>query len=236
MKILNSLAERFGLNAYAVGRFDLAEKWFRRLEKVEGESIRVLRNLGVISLAKGDVKTAERYLRREEKLYGATYRRHRALADLCYTSLTREEAAKRYAAALEDEEAKGATEEERVFLQTRLAICMDIQRFESSREGALLFAKGTAAGASGDSDEALKNFLAAAELDPTNWPALNNAGVILLSREGGAAKALELFEKAAACARVPMITRNIALAKDALQKGSARASKETGRTRKSPRT
>lgn len=236
MKILNSLAERFGLNAYAVGRFDLAEKWFRRLEKVEGESIRVLRNLGVIALAKGDVRTAERYLRREEKLYGATYRRHRALADLCYSSLTREEAAKRYAAALGDDEAKDATEEERAFLETRLAICSDVQRFESSREGALLFAKGTEAGASGDSDEALKNFLAASELDPTNWPALNNAGVILLSREGGAAKALELFERAAACARVPMISRNIALAKDALQKGSARASKETARTRNSPRT
>jgi Flp pilus assembly protein TadD len=41
---------------------------FRRLEKAEGESIRVLRNLGVIALARGDVKTAEKYLRREREV------------------------------------------------------------------------------------------------------------------------------------------------------------------------
>ncbi len=231
MKFLNSLAERFGLNAYAIGRFDLAEKWFRRLEKVEGDSIRVLRNLGVIALARGDVKKAEAYLRREEKLYGASYRRHRSLADLCYTSLTREEAAVRYAAALADGEAAEAPDYERSFLETRLAICKDAARFESSRESSLLFEKGKAAGEAGDSDAALQAFLTAAEKDPTNWPALNNAGVILLGREGGAEKALELFRKAAAWVRVPMIERNIALAKDALERGAQRAEKEAKRTK-----
>ncbi len=228
MKFLNSLAERFGLNAYATGRFDLAEKWFRRLEKAEGESIRVLRNLGVIALARGDVKTAEKYLRREEKLFGASYRRHRSLADLCYTSLTREEASQRYAAALADEEAKEAPAEERAFLEERLAICKDRSRFEASRESSLLFEKGKAAG---EAEEALRYFLSAVELDPTNWPALNNAGVILLGREGGAERALELFRKAAAWVRMPMIERNIALAEDALEKGAALAGKEAKRTK-----
>ena len=225
MKFLNSLAERFGLNAYATGRFDVAEKWFRRLEKMEGESIRVLRNLGVIALARGDVKTAERFLRREEKLYGASYRRHRSLADLCYSSLTREEATQRYAAALADEEAKEAPAAERAFLEERLAICKDRSRFEASRESSLLFEKGKAAGEAGDAEEALRIFLSAAEKDPTNWPAINNAGVILLGRDGGAAQALELFRKAAAWVRVPMIERNIALAADALERAADRSGK-----------
>ncbi len=231
MKFLNSLAERFGLNAYAIGRFDLAEKWFRRLEKVEGETLRVLRNLGVIALARGDVKTAEAYLRREEKLYGASYRRNRSLADLCYTSLTREEAASRYAAALADGEAAEAPDYERAFMETRLAICKDPARFEASRESTRLFERGKAAGEAGDVEAALQAFLSAAEQDPTNWPALNNAGVILLGREGGAEAALELFRKAAAWVRVPMIERNIALAKDALERGAARAEKEAKRTK-----
>jgi Flp pilus assembly protein TadD len=63
----------------------------------------------------------------------------------------------------------------------------------------LLFEKGKAAG---EAEEALRYFLSAVELDP-QLAALNNAGVILLGREGGAERALELFRKAAAWVRMP---------------------------------
>jgi Flp pilus assembly protein TadD len=216
MKLLDNLAERFGMNAYALGNFALAEKWFRRLEKTEPDSIRVLRNLGVILIARGDAAGAEKYLRREESLYGETYQRHRSLADLAYSTGARKEAAKRYAAALAAPEAAQAAKSERAFLETRLAICEDRARFDASRESDTRFKEGESARGRKDAEAALAFFLAAAELDPTNWPALNNAGVILLEREEGAAQALELFRKAAACARIPMIEKNIELAEKTL--------------------
>ena len=216
MKLLDSLSERFGLNAYALGRFERAEKWFRRLEKTEPDSVRVLRNLGVIRLACGDLPGAESFLKREEELYGESWARHRALADLAYASGKREEAARRYAAALSDRDAAYADGPEFAFIRARLALCRDEATFAPTRTGAKRFAAGEAARENGDQETALAAFLEAAELDGTNWPAVNNAGVILLARSGGAAEALELFRKAAACARIPMIERNIALARDAV--------------------
>jgi len=222
MKLLNNLAERFGMNAYALGNFAVAEKWFRRLEKTEDDSIRVLRNLGVILLAKGDLEGAERYLLREEKLYGATCKRHRILADLAYTAGIREKALKRYTAALGDGEAAQLSDSENLFLKTRLDICKDASRFELSRAGAKRFTEGEAERTLGKEEEALAAFLEAAQCDPTNWPALNNAGVIYLARKDGAA-ALRLFEKALECARIPMIERNIELAKESLGKNMAKS-------------
>lgn len=216
MKLLDSLAERMGMNAYALGKFDVAEKWFRKLERTEPDSIRVLRNLGVVLLAKGDVAGAERYLRREEALYGETYKRHRSLADLAYSAGDRKEAARRYAVALADPDARSADDSELSFLRTRLEIASDEARFSAARAGTERFAAGEAARDRGDQETALADFLAAAELDPTNWPAMNNAGVILLSRPGNAERALELFRRAAACARIPMILRNMDLAEAAI--------------------
>lgn len=216
MKLLDALAERLGMNAYALGDYERAEKWFRKLERKEPDSLRTLRNLGVILLARGDFSGAERYLKREERLYGESYQRHRALADLAYSAGNREAAAARYSAALSCPEAGEREERERNFLQARLAVCRDRARFEDAREGGRRFAEGEAARARGDAEAALAAFLSAADLDPTNWPALNNAGVILLERDGGAERALEAFQKAAACAGLSMIERNISLAKELL--------------------
>jgi tetratricopeptide (TPR) repeat protein len=214
MSIIDGIIERLGMNAYALGDYGRAEKWLRRLEKREPDSMRVLRNLAVVLLARGDFAGAERYLLREEALYGATYGRHRALADQAYSAGRREEASARYSAALAAPEASRAPEPERRFLETRLALCGDPARFAASRKGIERFAEGEAARERGDSDAALAAFLEAAELDPTHWPALNNAGTILLERKGGAAAALGLFEKAAACASLPAIERNAALARE----------------------
>ena len=227
MKLLDALAERLGMNAYALGDYERAEKWFRKLEKREPDSMRVLRNLGVIRLVRGDFAGAGRYLKREEALYGATYGRHRALADVAYAAGQREEAAARYSAALACPEAAQAAGRERAFLEERLVVCGDQARFAAALQGGGRFAEGEAARASGDADAALAAFIEAAELDPTNWPALNNAGTILLEREDGAGRALELFEKAAACAPLPLIERNVELAKelssrDVTQKGKLR--------------
>ncbi len=99
MRLLAALYERMGLNAYALGDYDKAERWMARLSRSEGESMRVLRNLGVVRMARGDFAGARRYLEREERLYGETPERHRVLGDLAYAAGVRDEAVKRYASA-----------------------------------------------------------------------------------------------------------------------------------------
>lgn len=221
MGFINDLCERFALNAYALGRNDRAISWLRRLETREGESTRVLRNLGVALLAAGETDEAERYLLREEELHGETYQRHRALADLYYCAGKREKALGRYAAAIEttgatdDGCAQGLRREEREFLRRRKAICADPRLFESSAEASRLFARGEIARDGGNPDEALELFLKSGELDETSWPAFNNAGVLTLAA-GDATRAFELFNRAYAYSPLPTIKDNVEAARAAI--------------------
>ena len=215
MNLMNNLAERFGLNAYALGKYELAETWFRRLEKTEGESNRVLRNLGVILMARGNLAGAAEYLRREEELYGENLQRHRALADLHYASLDREEAQRRYAAAIDERDTADLPDSERNFMKARVAICADPARFAHSRESADCFAAAERS-READGDAALELFIKAGELDPTNWPAFNNAGVLLLAKADGTERALEMFTRAAECVHLPTIETNLESARAAL--------------------
>jgi Flp pilus assembly protein TadD, contains TPR repeats len=106
--ILAPFWERFGLSAFAAGNYDRAEGYFRKLEQKDPNSMSVLRNLGLILMAKGDAEGAEAYLLREEKLYGKSFHRHAALADIAYARGRRKEAEKRYRLALgEAESASG---------------------------------------------------------------------------------------------------------------------------------
>ncbi len=220
MKLLDSLSERFGLNAYAQGDYERAEKWFRRLERTEPESPRVLRNLGVILLARGDSEGAASYLRREEALYGESYQRHRSLADIAYAAGDARGSGRRYAAAAAFPEA--AREPDAAFLAARLAVCRDAKLFERARKAAEAFSAGERQRDVGDRAAAYESFTEAAELDPTHWPALNNAGAIALSERGDPEAALGHFRRAAALVRHPLIVRNIAAAEAEIAKKVAR--------------
>jgi Flp pilus assembly protein TadD len=217
LRLVSSFEERLGLNAYVQGDYDKALKWFRRLEGSEPDSIRVLRNLGVILLASGDADGAKSYLLREEKLYGPSYHRHSALADLAYAAGDRKEAARRYALALGEPEASagGAADAMRPLLETRLALCRDESAFRRSREAMGRFKAGESARDSGDARGAVALFEEAATLDPTAWSALNNAGAILLNTLGDAEKARSLFERACSLSRSPQVARNLELAERA---------------------
>lgn len=216
--IISSFQERMGLNAYVSGDYTAAERWFRKLESREGESIRVLRNLGVILLAKGDAEGAARYLRLEEKRYGPSFHRHCALGDLAYAAGRREEALKRYSAALAEPEAApgGAAPARCGTLEARVAICGDPAAFERSRLGFARFAEGEAARNAGRSAEAVAAFEEAAALDPSHWPALNNAASILLNTLDSPERALALFERAFGLSGSPQCARNAELARQAV--------------------
>jgi len=230
--LIAAFHERMGLNAYVAGDYAKAEASFRRLEAREGESIRVLRNLGVILLAKGEAEGAARYLGREEELYGPSFHRHCALGDLAYAAGRREEALRRYRAALgEPEAAEGRSPAQRELLAARAAACADPAAFARSRRAQDRFAEAEAAREEGRFEEAASAFEEAAALDPSHWPALNNAGSVLLNSLGRPARALELFERAFALSGSPQCGRNVELARRAAADGGSAGARKGRATR-----
>jgi tetratricopeptide (TPR) repeat protein len=210
--ILLAFYERMGIGAYSSGKLDKAESWFRRMEKEEPDSLRVLRNLGAVLLAKGRSEEAEAYLRKEEKRFGESYRRHCAIADLAYAAGRRGEALSRYRAALaEPESAK-----DRKILEARFAICSDTAAYRRAKEAQLAFAQGDRAREAGETDAAISAYEKAFSLDPSSWPALNNAGTLLMNVRKDYAAALKLFQRALDLVQQPHVARNAELAAAAL--------------------
>jgi len=161
---------------------------------------------------------------REEKLYGKSFHRHAALADIAYARGRRREAEKRYRLALGEAESAsgGSAEALRPLIDMRLAICGDEKSFASSRESMKVFAEAQKLKADGEAEKAVETFLRSAALDPSNWPALNNAGIIYLENLGKPEEALKLFERAFEASRNIHAARNIEVAKRKLGKAGVR--------------
>jgi Flp pilus assembly protein TadD len=174
----------------------------------------VLRNLGVLLLAKGDAEGAERYLLREEKLYGKSFHRHAGLADLAYARGKRKEAERRYALALAEPECSpgGVAESSRVLMEKRYIISKDERLYASSRQALKAFEEAQALREAKDFRASIERFLDSIALDETNWSALNNAGSIYLNNLGEPEKAKELFERALEISRNPQVIGNLELA------------------------
>ena len=217
---LSNLYERFGLNAYVSGDYAKAEKWFRKLEAKEPDSISVLRNIAVILMAKGDAEGAERYLLREEKLYGRSFNRHVALADITYARGKRQEAGKRYSLALAEPECApgGKAMSSRPLMEKRLKICENEDAFAKSRQAMKVFEEAQASRARGEYEKAIEEFLRSVTLDETNWPAFNNIGSIYLNSLNKPVEAAHMFEKAFMISRNIQIARNLELAKRSIGK------------------
>lgn len=217
-KILSNLYERLGFNFLYQGDYARAEKWFRRLEASEPDSVRVLRDLGLLLMSRGDSAGAKALLLKEEKLYGPSFHRHSSLADIAYAEGSRKEAARRYGLALAEPEAApdGEMAAWRGLLEARLALCATEASFARGRESMERYREGEAARAKGQAEAAMAAFEAAAALDPTNWSALNNAGSIAFDLLKDAARAEELFSRALRIGRSPQVARNLELARKAL--------------------
>jgi tetratricopeptide (TPR) repeat protein len=208
------LHERFGINAYLRGNFAAAERWFRKVEAKDPDALSVLRNLGVLMLAKGDAQAAEQYLLKEEKLYGKSFHRHAGLADLAYALGKRKEAAKRYALALQEPECApgGPAASSRPIMEKRLATSSDENAFENTRQAMRHFQEGQRLKAEGKFEEAIDAFSKSVALDETNWPGLNNAGSIALDQLGDPGRAKAFFERAFAISRNAQVAANLDLA------------------------
>ena len=223
-KFYASWCERMGLNAYVAGDYKKAEDWFRKLERSEPDSIRVLRNLGVVLLAQGKGEEAERYLLKEEKLYGASFDRHAALADLAYSIGKREQAVVRYARALGEPECApgGKAYHRRAFLEERLALCRNPIAFAETRKAMELFQSAERLREEGNYEAAAEDFFKSFSFDRTNWPALNNAASIYLNQLDMPAKAEPLFRKAFELSGSTQVARNL----EVCEQARARKSKE----------
>lgn len=234
-RFLSSFYERFGLNAYIQGDFSKAEAWFRCLEAVEPRSIRVLRNLGVILLAKGDLAGARTYLAQEEDRYGPSFHRHGGLADLAWAEGKRQEAGRRYTAALAEPEAQvGARHASfRPLLEARLALCADEAIFSRAKEGLSCFHQAEALREAGKFPEAFELFMAAVDRDPSNWLALNNAGSIALNNLARPEEAVDCLARAFALSPSSQIGRNLQIAREGLE--TARKAKLPGKRKGSGR-
>jgi len=217
-KVYAAFCERFGLNAYVSGDYKKAEKWFRKLEVSEPNSIRVLRNLGVILLAQGRPKEAERYLTKEEKIYGPSFYRHAALADLAYAIGNRKEAAKRYKSALNDSECEegGKAFHMRELMERRRMICEDEKLYSETRRAMDLFVEAEKLRESGSFKDSIETFLRSFSLDETNWPALNNAASIYMNALKRPAEAEPLFARAFELSRSVQVARNLDLCRQAI--------------------
>lgn len=204
--------KRMALNNMTAGRPAKAERWYKRLEIIEPESIEVLHNLGVVSIALKKFRDAEFYLRRVIEIYGESPVRLRILGDLYYQEGSMEKAGKTYGKALAGLQRMNTDRSTENFLRKRIGICNDRSLSAKAVESGRLMDSGPDLLSDGKFTEALTLFLKAAEYDRSSYMALNSAGTILLNNIQDYMKARDCFRKALDLAEIPLIKQNLALA------------------------
>ena len=103
-------------------------------------------------------------------------------------------------------------------MEKRCALCADEAAFERTRDSMRAFMEAQELRGSGDYGAAIEKFRLSAELDETNWPALNNIGTIYLNTMKRGAEAAAAFERAFTLSRNPQIARNYQAAQRFLQR------------------
>jgi len=95
----------------------------------------------------------------------------------------------------------------------------DVNKLRQMTGAGMMDCKKALQESEGDFEKAIGEFLQSAELDETNWPALNNAGSIYLNTLKNPAKAAAMFEKAFVISRNLQIARNLDLARRIAENG-----------------
>jgi tetratricopeptide (TPR) repeat protein len=222
-ELIARFTERRALNAFTLGDYAKAERLFTALRRREGDTQRVLRNLGLTRMAQGDLDGAEACFLREVEAFGATPDRLKALAEVAYLSGDRDKAARRIREALEAQPgpkgskgsagAPGSEGPAQGLLARRAEICADPAVHARAMAGKKDFARGNERLAAGDEAEALAAFRRAVQADPTDFAALNNIGGLLLNRLDDPEGAIQAFTRAMELADMPMLRINLARAR-----------------------
>jgi len=212
---------RLALNSMTAGKTEKAEKWYRRLEKIEPGSLEVLHNLAVIYIGLKRYRESESYLAREIEIFGESDIRLRILGDLYYGEGNMEKAGKAYGRALAMFQKGGGDKNTEKFLKKRIKNCGEKKLFAKAMEGARLFEEGSSRLKEGRHSEALDCFRRAAENDSSSYMALNAAGTILLNSEKDYNSARIYFMKALELADIPLVKNNLAIAECRMKEGGA---------------
>lgn len=219
-ELIARFTERRALNAFTLGDYAKAERLFTALRRREGDTQRVLRNLGLTRMAQGDLDGAEACFLREVEAFGATPDRLKALAEVAYLSGDRGKAARRIREALEAQSGPsgragtaGAGDPDRGLLARRAEICADPAAHARAMAGKKDFARGNERLAAVDPAGALAAFRRAVEADPTDFVALNNIGGLLLNRLDDPEGAIQAFTRAMELADMPVLRINLARAR-----------------------
>lgn len=220
--LMKWLYRRMALNYMTAGKPGKAEKWYKRLETFEPDSLEVLHNLGVIYIALHNHKEAEKYLLKEIDLYGESDIRARVLGDLYYISGNREMAGRFYGKALTLLQSSSKDKSTERFLRRRIKHCSEHQAYEKAMEGMRYYEEGAAYYSKGDYDEALRSYNKAVRYDNTSYMAMNAAGTLLMNNIKDYEQARLFFRKALELADLPLVKHNLALAEHKIKENGVK--------------
>ncbi len=216
MSLLYTFYERRALNAYVEQDFLKARDLFIKMLKKWPQRMGIRHNLGLVYLGLRDFPAAEHCFLKELQDYGDSVSRHRALGDLYFSWAKAAEAAAHYGTAInllktETSPTGSNFRADFNFLQRRLALCTDREAFARAMIGDAALQRGLEAQGKKDWNSAYEEFGAAAQADPTNFPAWNNRGSIALNIYKNYEEAQRCFTEAAKLSSTPAIQQNLAL-------------------------
>lgn len=215
LSIQRKILERFALNSFISGDFTRAEKYFLRLKEDDPDRMGADHNMGLVKLGLKQYADAEKYFLRDVELFGESYVRSRTLGDLYYIWGRREQAGKRYSAALR----QGENNSDEALLRERIAICSDENAFVAVAESHRTFEEGVRVQKTGDVAAAKRSFENAVEKDPTNFQAWNNLGSILMGDSSTYPQAVKCFSRARRYSTLPSIVHNLEEARKRAKEG-----------------
>lgn len=204
------------------GKPGKAERWYKKLEKFEPDSLEVLHNLGVIYIALNRHSEAEKYLLKEIDLYGESEIRDRVLGDLYYVSGNRDMAGRFYGKALTLLQNGSRDKSTERFLRRRIKHCSEHLSYEKAMEGMKHYEDGAALYAKGDYDEALHSYNKAVRCDNSSYLAMNAAGTLLMNNIKDYEQARNFFRKALDLADIPLVKHNLELAEYKIKKNGVK--------------
>ncbi len=216
------LYRRMALNFMTAGKPGKAERWYKKLEKFEPDSLEVLHNLGVIYIALNRHSEAEKYLLKEIDLYGESEIRDRVLGDLYYVSGNRDMAGRFYGKALTLLQNGSRDKSTERFLRRRIKHCSEHLSYEKAMEGMKHYEDGAALYAKGDYDEALHSYNKAVRCDNSSYLAMNAAGTLLMNNIKDYEQARNFFRKALDLADIPLVKHNLELAEYKIKKNGVK--------------
>lgn len=204
-KFLINTYERVAFRSFSLSKFRNADKYFRKILKIEPDRLGTCYNLGMVNYAMGNYDEAEKYLSRERARIGDTYELCRALGDVYWYKKDRESALRFYKFAKNT----ALKEKDRVLMTKKMGLCASDRSFVEALGAAQIFEQADALMNDKKYEEAEAMYIRGIEKDPTNFFALNNLAVINMNIKMDYDAAGQYLKSGDEMADLPLITDNL---------------------------